>query len=54
MAHKERLMQEALELPTDDEWIVEVERRARRALAGEPGVSWTDARKQLEQRFGSF
>jgi hypothetical protein len=75
MAPKERLMQEALELPaedrreladtllaslapedqrTEDEWRVEIEGRARRALAGEPGIAWADARVMLERRFGPF
>jgi putative addiction module component (TIGR02574 family) len=39
---------------SEDEWRAELERRARGALAGEPGVSWTDARAMLERRFGSF
>ncbi|MBK9266431.1 MAG: addiction module protein [Polyangiaceae bacterium] len=39
---------------SDDEWCAEIERRARRALAGEPGVPWSDARATLERRFGSF
>ncbi|HMY15757.1 MAG TPA: hypothetical protein PKA58_05480 [Polyangium sp.] len=39
---------------SDEEWVAVVERRARRALAGEPGISWADARKDLERRFGSF
>lgn len=65
MAHKEAFNVSTQEMddvasPTPDEarsdaeWVAEIERRARRALAGEPGVSWAEARKQLERRFGSF
>jgi hypothetical protein len=39
---------------TNEEWLSEVERRARRALAGEPGVPWEKARAQLGRRFGAF
>lgn len=35
---------------SDEEWIREIERRARAALAGSPGVSWTDAREQIRSR----
>jgi putative addiction module component (TIGR02574 family) len=35
---------------SDEEWIREIERRARAALAGSRGVSWTDARKQIRSR----
>lgn len=35
------------EARSDDEWIAEVERRARAALAGSPGVSWEDALAQI-------
>lgn len=35
---------------SDPAWIAEVERRARVALAGEPGVTWDVARKQIEAR----
>lgn len=38
----------------EDEWRAELERRARRAQAGEPGISWAEARMILERRFGSF
>jgi hypothetical protein len=35
---------------TEAEWIREIERRARAALAGEPGLSWTEVRGQIERR----
>jgi len=35
---------------SDEEWIQEIERRARAAMAGSPGVSWTDARDQIRSR----
>ncbi|HEV3113589.1 MAG TPA: addiction module protein [Candidatus Binataceae bacterium] len=31
------------EARSDEEWIAEVERRARAALAGSPGISWEQA-----------
>jgi hypothetical protein len=31
----------------EGQWIAEIERRARAALAGSPGVSWADARSQV-------
>jgi hypothetical protein len=39
---------------TDEAWLEEIELRARRALAGEPGISWEDAQAELERRFGRF
>ena len=33
------------------EWIAEIERRARAALAGRPAVSWNEARKRIEDTF---
>lgn len=35
------------------EWIDEIERRARLALAGSPGVSWPDARDQVRSRLST-
>lgn len=35
---------------SDAEWIQEIERRARAAIAGSPGVSWTEARDQIRSR----
>ncbi|GMR23976.1 MAG: hypothetical protein BMS9Abin37_2459 [Acidobacteriota bacterium] len=37
---------------SDADWIVEIERRARAALAGRPGVSWDEARRRIENGFG--
>lgn len=35
---------------SDDDWLVEIERRARAAIAGEPGVSWEEVREEVERR----
>jgi hypothetical protein len=35
---------------TEAEWIAEIERRARAAVAGSPGVSWAEARGQIQSR----
>ncbi len=35
------------EARSDEEWIAEVERRARASLAGSPGVSWEQARAEI-------
>ena len=35
---------------SDQEWIQEIERRARAALAGNPGVPWTTAHEQIRSR----
>ncbi len=32
---------------SQSEWVEETERRARAALAGSPGVSWSEARDQI-------
>jgi putative addiction module component (TIGR02574 family) len=32
------------------EWISEIERRARAVLAGEPGIPWEQARAEIQQR----
>lgn len=34
----------------DEEWIGEIERRARDARSGTPGVPWPEARKRIEKR----
>ncbi len=39
---------------TDEEWLAEIERRARGALQGSPGISWEEARAKLERKFGRF
>jgi putative addiction module component (TIGR02574 family) len=35
---------------TEREWISEIERRARAAKAGEPGLSWEEVRSSIERR----
>ena len=35
---------------SDEEWIREIERRARAAMAGSPGVPWAEARDQIQSR----
>ncbi|MDF0643482.1 MAG: addiction module protein [Nitrospira sp.] len=35
---------------SDEEWLVEIERRAQAAQAGEPSLSWKDAQKQVLDR----
>ena len=35
---------------SDAEWIAEIEKRARAAVAGERGVDWDEARRQIEAR----
>jgi hypothetical protein len=36
--------------PSEAEWIREIERRVRVAVAGSPGSSWAGARTQIERR----
>jgi hypothetical protein len=38
------------EARSEDEWLAEIERRARAALAGSPGLSWKAARAEIERR----
>jgi len=38
---------------SEAEWVREIERRARAAMAGSPGVSWTEARDQVRGRLSS-
>jgi putative addiction module component (TIGR02574 family) len=38
---------------SEEEWIDEIERRARSAMAGNPGVSWVEARAQIQSRLSS-
>ena len=38
---------------SETEWIEEIERRARAALAGSPGVSWDEARARIQSRLSS-
>jgi len=35
---------------SDEEWIAEVERRARAALAGSAGLSWEQTRTEIAER----
>lgn len=45
------------DLPGQDrseaEWVHEIERRARAAIAGSPGLSWTEARAQVQNRLST-
>jgi len=34
----------------DREWIEEIERRARAASSGNPGLSWRDVRSEIEAK----
>ena len=36
----------------EDAWIAEVERRGQAALAGEPGLSWSETLENVERRLG--
>ncbi|MDH5741516.1 MAG: addiction module protein [Nitrospira sp.] len=38
---------EPAQVRSDAEWPVEIDRRARAAQAGVPGVTWEEARKQV-------
>lgn len=38
------------EARSEDEWLAEVERRARAAQAGSPGIPWEAARAEIERR----
>jgi putative addiction module component len=38
---------------SEREWIQEVERRAREAIAGRAGVDWTEAREQIRRRLST-
>lgn len=35
---------------TEVEWIAEIERRARAAVAGNPGIPWAEARAKIQSR----
>ena len=35
---------------SESEWIAEVERRARVATEGEPGLTWAEAKAQVQRR----
>jgi len=34
----------------DDTWIAEIERRAREALAGAPGIPWENTKARIRER----
>jgi len=38
------------EARSEEEWLAEIERRARVARGGSPGVSWEAARVEIERR----
>jgi putative addiction module component (TIGR02574 family) len=38
---------------SDQEWILEIERRARAAMTGSPGVPWTEAQDQIRSRLST-
>jgi Putative addiction module component len=38
------------ETHSEREWLSEIERRARAAIASSPGIPWTDARADIERR----
>jgi len=38
---------------SESDWIREIERRARAAVAGSPGFSWTEARAQVQGRLSN-
>lgn len=35
---------------TEAQWLAEVERRARAAIAGDPGIPWDQAQQEIERR----
>lgn len=41
---------EPRQVRSDADWLAEIDRRARAAQAGVPGVAWEDARKQVLDR----
>jgi hypothetical protein len=40
------------EARSEDEWLAEIERRSRAALAGSPGITWKEAKAEIERRLG--
>lgn len=38
---------------SESDWIREIERRARAAVAGCPGLSWTEARAEVQGRLSN-
>ncbi len=37
---------------SEEEWIVEIERRVQSVLDGEPGIPWEDVKAAVSQRLG--
>ena len=35
----------------EDDWVREIERRARAAVSGSRGLSWSEARARIQDRF---
>ena len=40
------------EARSEDEWVAEIERRSRAALAGSPGIPWKEAKAEIQRRLG--
>lgn len=36
----------------EDEWLAEIERRSRAALAGSLGIPWEEAKAEIQRRLG--
>ncbi len=36
----------------ENEWLAEIERRSRAALAGSPGIPWNEAKAEIQRRLG--
>jgi putative addiction module component (TIGR02574 family) len=39
---------------SNDEWVAEIERRAQRALNGEPGIPWEQVEANVRQHLSSL
>jgi putative addiction module component (TIGR02574 family) len=37
----------------EDDWVQEIERRAQAAMAGSPGMSWSEARAWIQARISN-
>jgi putative addiction module component (TIGR02574 family) len=46
-------LQEEPETRSSEAWLIEVERRARDAHDGAPGIPWSEARRQIEDSLRS-
>jgi len=42
------------EARSEDEWLAEIERRSRAALAGSPGIPWGEAKAEIQRRLGKI